>query len=71
MGEVIQFPQSLRLQMFLAEEYSRHEMRQELGACVGLLHGIPSYEEIEEMAARLKKVCGHLDAILGIREACK
>ena len=71
MTNVVQFPTQPRVQLFLAEEYARDQIRQELGACMGILHSTISYEGIEEVAQRMKRVAGILESIIGVREACK
>jgi hypothetical protein len=71
MGEVKQFPSSPRISMFLAEEQAKSDIRQELGACVGLLHGNPTNADLFEIMARLKTASFLVDAMVGIREAHK
>jgi hypothetical protein len=55
--------------MFLAEEQAKSDIRQELGACVGLLHGNPMNADLFEIMARLKAASFLVDAMIGIREA--
>ena len=71
MGEVVQFPTQPLVRLFLAEEYVKQEMRQHFGACVGLLHGQTTFDDLRQIADHLTKVAGLLDAQIGIREACK
>jgi hypothetical protein len=71
MGEVKQFPSSPRISMFLAEEQAKSDIRQELGACVGLLHGNPTNADLFEIMARLKAASFLVDEMIGIREAHK
>ena len=69
MGEVKQFPNSPRISLFLAEEQCKSDIRQELGACVGLLHGTPTNADLMEVLARVKSAVILLDSMIGMREA--
>ncbi len=69
MSNVVQFPNQPRVQLFLAEEYVKQEMRQHFGACVGLLHGHTTFDDLHQIAEHLKQVAGLLEAQIGIREA--
>jgi hypothetical protein len=69
MGEVAHFPASPRLSQFLAEEQAKSDIRQEMGACVGLLHGNPTNADLFEILARLKAAALLVDSMIGIREA--
>ena len=69
MGEVKQFPSSPRMSLFLAEETCKADIRQELGTCVGLLHGNPTNADLFEVMARMKAASFLVDAMIGIREA--
>ena len=71
MDNVIQFPQSPRVSLFMAEEYVKQEMRNHLGACVGLLHGQPTYDDLRDIAQHLTEVARLIESIVGVREACK
>lgn len=71
MDNVIQFPTRPLIQQFLAEEYIKQEMRQHFGACVGLLHGHTTFEDMLSIAEHLKQVAGLLEQQIGILEACK
>jgi len=68
-SNVRQFPSSPRISMFLAEEQAKSDIRQELGACVGLLHGNPTNADLFEVMARMKAASFLVDAMIGIREA--
>jgi len=70
-SNVRQFPSSPRMSQFLAEETCKSDIRQELGACVGLLHGNPTNADLFEIMTRLKTASFLVDAMIGIREACK
>lgn len=69
MGEVKQFPSSPRISMFLAEETCKADIRQELGACVGLLHGNPTNADLMEVLARIKASVLLIDSMVAMREA--
>ncbi len=69
MGEVAHFPASPRMSLFLAEEQAKSDIRQEMGACVGLLHGNPTNADLFEILARLKAAALLVDSMIGIREA--
>lgn len=69
MSNVAHLPTSPRMSLFLAEEQSKSDIRQELGACVGLLHGNPTNTDLFEIMARLKAASFLVDAMIGIREA--
>ena len=69
MSNVAHFPSSPRMSMFLAEEQAKSDIRQELGACVGLLHGHPTNADLFEILARIKASVILIDAMIGIREA--
>lgn len=69
MGEVKQFPNSPRISLFLAEETCKADIRQELGACVGLLHGTPTTADLMEIVARMKAAVMLIDSMVGMREA--
>ncbi len=71
MSNVAHFPSSPRISMFLAEEQAKSDIRQELGACVGLLHGNPTNADLMEVLARIKSSVILIDSMIGIREACK
>ncbi len=68
---IAQFPRSPRMSMFLAEEQAKSDIRQELGACVGLLHGHATNADLFEVLARMKASALLIDALIGIREAHK
>jgi hypothetical protein len=70
-SNVAHFPSSPRISMFLAEEQAKSDIRQELGACVGLLHGNPTNADLMEVLARIKSSVILIDSMIGIREACK
>jgi len=70
-SNVRQLPSSPRMSLFLAEEQAKSDIRQELGACVGLLHGNPTNADLFEIMTRLKAASFLVDAMIGIREACK
>jgi len=70
-SNVRQFPSSPRMSQFLAEETCKSDIRQELGACVGLLHGNPTNADLMEVLARIKASVILIDSMIGIREACK
>lgn len=70
MGEVKQFPTpNPRMALFLAEETCKSDIRQELGACVGLLHGTPTNADLMEIVARMKAAVMLIDSMVGMREA--
>lgn len=69
MSNVAPFPSSPRMSMFLAEEQAKSDIRQELGACVGLLHGNPTNADLFEILARMKAAALLVDSMIGIREA--
>lgn len=69
MSNVAPFPSSPRMSMFLAEEQAKSDIRQELGACVGLLHGNPTNADLFEILARMKSAALLVDSMIGIREA--
>jgi hypothetical protein len=70
MGEVKQFPApNPRMSLFLAEETCKSDIRQELGACVGLLHGTPTNADLLEVIARMKAVVMLIDSVVAMREA--
>jgi hypothetical protein len=69
MGEVKQFPSSPRISLFLAEETCKADIRQELGACVGLLHGTPTNADLLEVIARMKAAVMLIDSMVAMREA--
>jgi hypothetical protein len=69
MGEVARLPTSPRMSLFLAEEQAKSDIRQELGACVGLLHGNPTNADLFEILARMKSAALLVDSMIGIREA--
>ncbi len=71
MSTILNIPLSPRLSMFLAEEQAKADIRQELGACVGLLHGKPTNADLFEILARMKSAALLVDAMIGIREAHK
>jgi len=68
-SNVAHFPSTPRMSMFLAEEQAKSDIRQELGACVGLLHGNPTNADLFEIMAHLKAASFLVDAMIGIREA--
>jgi len=70
-SNIAHLPTSPRMSMFLAEEQAKSDIRQELGACVGLLHGNPTNTDLFEIMARLKAASFLVDAMIGIREAHK
>ncbi len=69
MSNVAPFPSSPRMSLFLAEEQAKSDVRQEFGACVGLLHGHPTDADLFEIQARAKAAILLVDAMLGIRQA--
>ena len=69
MSNVKQFPNSPRMGLFLAEEQCKADIRQELGACVGLLHGTATNAELFEVLARIKVAVELIDSMVGMREA--
>jgi hypothetical protein len=69
MSTILNIPLSPRLSMFLAEEQAKADIRQEFGACVGLLHGKPTNADLFEILARMKAAALLVDAMIGIREA--
>lgn len=71
MDNVIAFPAQPRISQFLAEEYIANEMRQRFGACVGLLHGSYTYDDLMQIAGHMKEVAALIESAVGIREACK
>lgn len=46
MSNVIQFPETIRIQDFMAEEALKQQVRQCLGCVVGIFHGRPSADEM-------------------------
>ena len=46
MSNVIQFPETIRFQDFMAEEALKQQVRQCLGCVVGIFHGRPSADEM-------------------------
>jgi hypothetical protein len=68
-SNVRQFPASLRMSQFLAEETCKADIRQELGACVGLLHGNPTNADLMEVLARIKASVMLIDSMVAMREA--
>ena len=46
MGEIVQFPETLRMSDFMAEAALKQQIRQCLGCVVGLFHGQPSADEM-------------------------
>ena len=69
MSNIARFPSSPRISLLIAEQQAQSDIRQELGACVGLLHGNPTNADLFEILARMKAAALLLDAIIGIREA--
>ena len=63
------FPTSPRMSQFLAEETCKSDIRQELGACVGLLHGNPTNADLMEVLARIKASVLLIDSMVAMREA--
>jgi hypothetical protein len=68
-SNVRQFPASPRMSQFLAEETCKSDIRQELGACVGLLHGNPTNADLLEVLARIKASVLLIDSMVAMREA--
>ena len=68
-NNVREFPRSPRMGLFLAEEQCKADIRQELGACVGLLHGPPTNADLMEVLARMKSAVLLIDSMVGMREA--
>ena len=68
-NNVREFPRSPRMGLFLAEEQCKADIRQELGACVGLLHGTPTNADLFEVLARIKVAVELIDSMVGMREA--
>ena len=50
---------------------SANEMRQRFGACVGLLHGSYTYDDLMQIANHMKEVAALIESAVGIREACR
>lgn len=46
MGEIVQFPETLRMSDFMAEAALKQQIRQCLGCVVGMFHGQPSADEM-------------------------
>jgi len=46
MSNVIQFPDTIRIQDFMAEEATKQQIRQCLGCAVGLFHGKPDADDM-------------------------
>ena len=69
MSNIARFPSRPRISLLIAEQQAQSDIRQELGACVGLLHGNPTNADLFEILARMKAAALLLDAIIGIREA--
>ena len=69
MGEVAQFPRSPRASLLMAEQQTQADIRQELGACVGLLHGTPTNADLLEVIARMKAAVMLIDSMVAMREA--
>lgn len=69
MSNIAHFPSRPRMSLFLAEEQAKSDIRQEMGACVGLLHGNPTNADLFEILARLKAAALLVDSMIGIREA--
>lgn len=69
MSTILNIPLSPRISRFLAEEQAKSDIRQELGACVGLLHGNPTNADLFEILARMKSAALLVDSMIGIREA--
>lgn len=46
MSNIIQFPETIRIQDFMAEEALKQQVRQCLGCVVGIFHGRPSADEM-------------------------
>ena len=46
MGEIVQFPETLRMSDFMAEEATKQQIRQRLGCAVGLFHGKPDADDM-------------------------
>ena len=71
MSNVARLPTSPRMSLLMAEQQAQSDIRQELGACVGLLHGNPTNADLFEILARMKAAALLIDAMIGIREAHK
>lgn len=71
MSNVARFPSTPRMSLFIAEEQAKSDIRQEFGTCVGLLHGHPTDADLFEVQARAKAAIQLVDAMLGIRQACR
>lgn len=46
MRNIVQFPETIRIQDFMAEEALKQQVRQCLGCVVGIFHGRPSADEM-------------------------
>ena len=46
MSNIIQFPETIRMSDFMAEEALKQQVRQCLGCVVGIFHGRPSADEM-------------------------
>ena len=46
MSNIVQFPETIRIQDFMAEEALKQQVRQCLGCVVGIFHGRPSADEM-------------------------
>ena len=46
MSNVVQFPETIRIQDFMAEEALKQQIRQCLGCAVGVFHGKPTGDEM-------------------------
>lgn len=46
MSNIIQFPETIRIADFMAEEALKQQVRQCLGCVVGIFHGRPSADEM-------------------------
>ena len=75
MSNVVQFPNSGGIQnpaaMELAKDFIATEMRMQLGAAVGYLHGKVTEKDKVEIIRHIIETIKLLDAMAGIEEACK
>ncbi len=69
MSNLARLPTSPRMSLLMAEQQAQSDIRQELGACVGLLHGTPTNADLFEVLARIKAAVELIDSMVGMREA--
>ena len=71
-NNVVRFPTPIRIHQIMAEEHSKNEMRQHLGAAVGILHKPTlSMDDMAQILTHMTAVAEHINCMAGIKAACE